>query len=210
MRTLGHSLILLAALLAACSGTPDQRLQRAILGQDPEAAAAALKAGAHVNRKDEDGWTPLMHAAAHGDADTVRLLISAGADLKAATPEKLQPALTLAARWNRVSVIKALLAAGADPRQRDSIGWTALMWASLQGRTDVVAVLLPGGADPNNVDQDGDTPLILAARRGHKDTVQLLLKSGARAGAQTSSGDTAASWAQKSGYPDVAALLQGK
>lgn len=197
--------------LSACSPRdPDTRLLRAIQRQDSAAVIVALKDGAHLEKPDDDGWTPLLHASAHGTAQTVNALLAAGADKAAVTRREKQPAITLAARWNHDDVVAALISGGANLRQRDSIGWTALMWASLQGRTKVAGMLIDGGADPQNRDSDGNTPLILAARRGHEDTVRLLLEQGARPEAQNAEGETAASLAKKSGYPALAALIAGR
>ena len=57
-------------------------------GRSPQSIAAAtcdealqllIEAGADVNRKDRDGMTPLMHAAASGSLERTELLLSAGA-----------------------------------------------------------------------------------------------------------------------------------
>ena len=37
-------------------------------------------AGAHVNTKGEDQWTPLHWAAAHGNLETAKFLLEKGAD----------------------------------------------------------------------------------------------------------------------------------
>lgn len=202
---------LLAAVLlaAACgSGTSlDKRLLRVATQGDRRKVNELLAKGAHVDALDEDGWTPLLWAAAHGNEDTVQALLDAGADREAATRRERQGALTLAAKWNRVEVVQALLRRGLSPDRRDNIGWSALMWASLQGRTDVVRALLDGGASIGTVDSDGNTPLILAARRGRLETVKLLLSRGARADARNVDGETAKSLAAANDYPDVAALL---
>ena len=59
----------------------------------PSIIQALLRAGAHVNHQTLDGWTPVMHAAAHryhgplGDRKTViRLLLQYGAAIP--TPEQ--------------------------------------------------------------------------------------------------------------------------
>ena len=198
-----------AALLAlACArASPDERLLRAAGRGDPGSVAALLAGGASPNATSESGWTPLMHAAAHGDAESVQLLVASGADVAAATPREGQQPLILAARWNRVGVVRTLLKT-ADPGRRDRIGWTALLWAAHLGRTDVVAALLDGGADPNTRDTDKNTPLINAARRGRVETVKLLLARGARTQDRTEEGETAASLAARGGHPDLAALLK--
>jgi ankyrin repeat protein len=195
--------------LAACGSDRglDARLLRAATQGDKKKVAELIQRGAHVDVVDEDGWTPLLWASAHGNEGAVEALIDAGANRQAVTPRERQGPLILAGKWNRVEVVQTLLSRGFPTGQRDSIGWSALMWASLQGRTDVVKALLDVGAPVETVDSDGNTPLILAARRGHSDTVRLLLERGARPEARNVDGETAASLATADDYPEVAAVL---
>eukprot|EP00282_Hemiselmis_andersenii_P013460 CAMPEP_0114129698 /NCGR_PEP_ID=MMETSP0043_2-20121206/11613_1 /TAXON_ID=464988 /ORGANISM="Hemiselmis andersenii, Strain CCMP644" /LENGTH=50 /DNA_ID=CAMNT_0001222989 /DNA_START=54 /DNA_END=203 /DNA_ORIENTATION=- len=45
---------------------------------------ALARAGAEIDAKDEDGWTPLHLAAAYGHVDIVRYLVENGANKDAA------------------------------------------------------------------------------------------------------------------------------
>ena len=61
-----------------------------------ESAAAAdvkrcLEAGAEVNARDENGYTPLHLAVRYGDAGTVAALVNAGADVEARDKDGLTP-----------------------------------------------------------------------------------------------------------------------
>ena len=199
---------LLALIGCGSDRSLDARLLRTATQGDKKKVAELIKRGAHVDALDEDGWTPFLWAAAHGNEETVEALLDAGADREAVTRREQQGALILAAKWNRVEVVHILLRRGLSRNQRDSIGWNALMWSSLQGRTDVAKALLDAGAGVETVDSDGNTPLILAARRGHLDTVRLLLEHGARSGARNVDGETASSLATTNEYPEVAALLK--
>jgi len=46
-------------------------------------AAALIRAGANLEVRDEDRWTPPHRAAEHGSPETVAALLDAGADPKA-------------------------------------------------------------------------------------------------------------------------------
>src|ERR1700751_3293542 len=130
-------------LAAACdSGSSlDRRLLRVATQGDRKKGNELIAKGAHVDAVDEDGWTPFLWAAAHGNEDAVTALLDAGANPLAVTRREQQGALTLAAKWNRVEVVQTLLRRRLRPDSRDNIGWSALMWASLQGRTDVAGAL---------------------------------------------------------------------
>jgi uncharacterized protein len=196
--------------LVACGSDRglDERLLRTASQGDRKKVAQLIARGAHVDVIDEDGWTPLLWASAHGNEGAVEALLDAGANRQAVTRREHQGPLILAGKWNRVEVVQTLLKRGFPTGQRDSIGLSALMWTSLQGRTDVAKALLDAGAPVETVDSDGNTPLILAARRGHLDTVQLLLQRGARPEDRNVDGETAASLAAADDYPDVVALLK--
>lgn len=213
MRVLPSLLLIVAcAAVSACGlrGSLDQRLLKEATTGSRRGILELVAKGAHVDAKDDDGWTPLLWAAAHGNEETVGALIEAGADKNAVTVRERQNALTLAAKWNRVEVVAELMRRGVSLRARDGIGWTALMWASLKGRADVAAKLLDAGADVETADSDGNRPLILAARQGRAETVKLLLARGARTEARNHDGDTAESLARTNGYPDVADLIKAR
>jgi len=61
----------------------------------------------------------------------------------------------------------------------DSLGETALHWASRAGHESSVEFLLKRGANVNAQDRSGETPLHKAAWRSQEDTIKLLLKYGA-------------------------------
>jgi ankyrin repeat protein len=70
----------------------------------------------------------------------------------------------------------------------ESIGKTALHFASEWGNPEIVRLLLAAGADANAVldsANEGVTALHLAAEGGHVEVVQLLLKAGASVSART-------------------------
>lgn len=72
---------------------------------------------------EEGGWTPLHRAAYGGDADTIKDLVAAGADVDARDQNGMTP-LHGAALEGHVNVVKVLVAAGADVRARDKNGVT--------------------------------------------------------------------------------------
>lgn len=70
-----------------------------------DAIGLLLKQGAHVNIRDDKGWTPLMAAAAEGHAKVVELLAGRGCSVSERS-ESGSTALELAAARGREDVIE--------------------------------------------------------------------------------------------------------
>ncbi len=83
----------------------------------------------------------LIRAAAGGDAQALKRLLSEGADVNGTNPGG-QTALILAALMGRADIVRLLLEAGADVRLRDNLGLTAIDWAQRKGFSDVTQVLV--------------------------------------------------------------------
>lgn len=92
--------------------------------------SAAIKAGASVNDRDRDGWTPLMVAALYNDNPEVTIaLLEAGASVNDRNDYGGTP-LIYAAQYNsNPEVITALLKAGADATTKNNRNKTAFDYA---------------------------------------------------------------------------------
>jgi ankyrin repeat protein len=96
------------------------------------AAAVVLAAVVLVGSvQDPDGLTPLMRAAARGDAAQVTALLDKGADPNAVTPAQRITALMCASYFGHTGVINVLMARGASIAQKDAQGAAAVDWAAL-------------------------------------------------------------------------------
>ena len=93
------------------------------------------------------GFTPLLFAARHGDVESARLLLAAGADVDNPAANGTSP-LVVATHSGHTAFAVLLLAEGAEP---DAIGagYAALHAAVLRGDLTTVEALLARGADPN-------------------------------------------------------------
>ncbi|MBC3874335.1 ankyrin repeat domain-containing protein [Undibacterium flavidum] len=96
-----------------------------------------IDAGAQVNQQ---GWTALHYAAVVGNLDIVELLIAHYAYIDAETPNKTTP-IMLAARRGEMSMVRFLIAEGADISLKNMLGWTAYDFAVESERREIAAML---------------------------------------------------------------------
>lgn len=86
--------------------------------------------------------TPLCNAIVKGDLATVKKFIEYGSDvnesINGTTP------LMLAARYNKVEIIKILLEKGAKLDAKDERGFTALKYAEFSKANEAIALLKQG------------------------------------------------------------------
>ena len=110
--------------------------------------------------------TALHVAAFEGYYEVVEVLLSHGATVDLLSDELgYTPLMHVAAQDNySLSVVAALLRHGAEVDRKNSLGDTALHWASDAGNTELVRLLLESGADADCVGSAGVTPYSLASR----------------------------------------------
>jgi len=157
-----------------------------------QAVQIFLRTRAPTETQDEQGWTPLMHAAACGHEAIVYQLIKNGASLNS-TDRNGYGVLHWAAFRGNHNVVKLLLEQQANANARSRLGWTPLMQAATQGHTLAAAYLINAGADVNHISSDHWTALHKASSNGHTDVVRLLLSKGADLSIQRHNGNTALS-----------------
>ena len=130
----------------------------------------------------------LRHAVLKGSLDLCQLLLEYGADTNTSFEEN--PILSESVEAGNLTIVKALIAKGADINASDSNEQTALQKASMKGDKELVAYLLDQGADISHVDDYGCTSIVLAAEFGFAEIVQLLIDRGADPQHPTSNGWT--------------------
>jgi uncharacterized protein len=134
-----------------------------------------------------EGATSLWRAARMGDLEAVRLLLDAGANVRAAARDGSTPLMMAAgASWRdergvateeeSIGVMRMLLSHGADVGEKNAAGETALHGAAGRGAPAVIRFLAASGADLRARDNSERTPLHVAM--GISDT-QLRLGGGA-------------------------------
>ena len=190
-----------------------------------------------INETTPSGLTILMVASAFGNAQTVELLLQAGADpnMSIKTPaDKFSlaktktllineligcTALILACANGHLEVVQLLLKANANPNhEQEGTGITALIIAAHEGFSDIVQQLLEYSGDPNSIsDIDGSTALHCVLSHPetlHKDDkekklkiIQQLTEKGANINIQNEDGVTALMMACNEGLSEVVELL---
>ena len=110
----------------------------------------------------------LFKACVAGDTQTVRRLLSEGADANSVAPSGRTPLMTLSETGN-VEICRALLSHGAkiDTREWEQ-GATALMFAAKNGHEDMVKLLVEKGADLSIENRYRWTALHFAAMENQK------------------------------------------
>ena len=110
--------ILKQTALNLVAGGPSEKEDVPNRNNFPVVAKLLLDAGAEVDSRDRDGWTPLYAAASCGETEIVKVLISAGADVSARDYGKgamplAATALHQACAGLYASTVEALVKAGA-------------------------------------------------------------------------------------------------
>ena len=197
-----------------------ERLLNAIASDDGAYVQGALQAkllsaSQHVPALGyQEGVPVLTLAARHAALDVMRVLLKAGADINARTPdgdtsvmlasffyyEDRERNVTTNERHEKA--VRLLVEAGASI-ENEPHHYTPLAYAAYQGHDQIVRLLIERGA---RVDGDADqeealtyvnTPLMMATIQGHHATAVSLLRRGANARIRVRGGHTAAEFAEK-------------
>jgi hypothetical protein len=131
-----------------------------------------LKNGGDVNAKDENGKTLLIWAALIRDADFVKLLIDANADVN--QTQNGFSALMAAAAAEKPDIVKLLINAHADVNAKNQQGYTALILTASNGNTEIVKLLIDAKADITIKDNKGNTAIQWATANGHSEIAKML------------------------------------
>lgn len=152
-------------------------LLQLIRNDDLSTLKTRLTNGAHVDTADSRGTTLLLHAAAIGSPEAVKLLLDSGANVKAKNQVDETALLLGAGDFRKV---RALVEAGADVNAASKLGRTPLIAAAFcDGCSAIVKYLLDHGADPKAKDARGITALNNAADANDLDSMKFLIAKGA-------------------------------
>lgn len=152
-------------------------------GADP-AGLSTIDAGSMIARGLELGpdervqVTPLLAAAAVGNAAIVEVLLDAGVDAGASCEPGRTPLLT-ASMLGHGPAAALLIEAGADLDERGEHGINALLVAVQHQHHDIARALLAAGAAVDADDDDGRTPVLAAVGLADLELLALLADANA-------------------------------
>jgi ankyrin repeat protein len=177
-------------------------LMFAAQAKKPEVVQTLLDHKATLDNADMMG-TALSWAAGFGDAQSVALLIEAGANVNQAGAQMGWTPLHLASGFGQAESVTHLIKAGAQLEARDTLqGLTALMFAARTGNAasvDKLRILTQAKADMEARDNNGKTALLIAAESSGAtvEMIQALIDSGADINAKDNRGANALDLANK-------------
>ena len=226
---------LIAAL--SCSGAVSGATDRADVR---ELLEMLLAAGARVDQRGVNDYTPLHWAAAHGDLRAVDVLLTGGADPDEITriddyetaldvaaaaghldvvarlrPLTNRPVWEAASSAGEIAELERLVLAGHDIDSTDGYGQTALMRAAHAGQLDAVKWLIAHGAGLDHTSKFRLSALMLAVISGHQRIARVLVAAGADtrirgSGAPGFRDKSAADLAEARGDTRLARFLRGE
>ncbi|MFT7815629.1 ankyrin repeat family A protein 2 [Arapaima gigas] len=147
--------------------------QLAAQGEMVFLASRIEQAEAVINLQDEEGFTPLMWAAAHGQIAVVEFLLQNGADPHILAKGR-ESALSLACSKGYTDIVKMLIDCGVDVNEYDWNGGAPLLYAVHGNHVRCVEILLESGADPTMESDSGFNAMDMAVAMGHRNVQQVM------------------------------------
>ncbi|XP_058235368.1 ankyrin repeat and SOCS box protein 2-like [Hemibagrus wyckioides] len=130
-------------------------------------------------RADADGWTALHEASYYGQAECLKLLLTAVPEMMDTGTRKHQTPLILAVSREHLHCVEVLLEKGADPAIPTLTNETPLYEACARRSAQMARLLLRYGADVNQRCLDGWTALHEAVSQQHLELCEVLVERGA-------------------------------
>ncbi|PKS06689.1 hypothetical protein jhhlp_006763 [Lomentospora prolificans] len=158
----------------------------ALLDRDDDSIGVLILAGADVNARDKEGFTPLATAVSKGHYTSARQLLEYGADLETKLPGD-KPILHLAIQERDQSLCDLLIEWEAN-LEEEYLDHTPLTFAITMACFDIAHSLINAGADINNKSPNGNFPLLSAISAEHVSLTDQLLGLGASVNVASSRG----------------------
>lgn len=203
MLAVGSGNVPIAHQLIASGATVDKNalLAKSYALRDDPLMSLLLNSGANPEAVIPGTEQRVFDAAVQdGATGAVRTLLAAGASIG----DNLWAALLT----GQDDLIRLILGAGADPRQKGPEGQDPLDFCLKQERYRAARELLDGGANPDALFSDRKTWLEQAVREGNPNIAEALIKAGATVkGIRSSDGHTLLAWSVAHEMPTVVKAL---
>ncbi len=199
-------------------------------GRLDEVRALVGASRSQLSARDANGVSAILLAVYHGKADIAQMLVELGAPIdifeasalgkvdriamllrddpsrvSAYSQDGFYP-LGLAAFFNHLDAVRALIAAGADVHAvaRNAFKVQPIHAAAASRNLDIVRAVLEAGADPNVPQQQGFVPLHEAGTNGNRALAELLIKHGADPHQANEAGKSSIDLAREKGHTELA------
>ena len=129
-----------------------------------------------LNLPDDDGFTPVMQAAWHGQVEILQILLNHGANTSLQNATGCTAAHFAAGQGHTECLEILAKDQLVDINCQTKFGATPLILAAKCGYLDTVDLLLDYGADPNIQYRGKQNALLFAAGNGHYECIQSLLR----------------------------------
>ena len=133
-----------------------------------------------VNMKDEDGYTPLLHAIKEDNKEIIQYLLECNPNLDHSNLNVDIGLFKNIIKLNHLELLTIIYNNTLDVSQKDKYNETMLNYAIKYGNENLIKYLIEYGADVNKEGRWGHTPLIIAIRNRKVETVKLLIDHGAK------------------------------
>lgn len=184
----------------------DQEFLWALSNGVEKSVLAFLERDYQINDYLENGWTPLMYAAAFDDPHMIRFLLEQGALIDKTTQKNRNTALMMAAMQGYVPALEALLAEGANLQRVNRSGHTAFTLAVVGGHVEAVKMLHAQGAQPS-WHHLHESILSVPASKGDVTMLQVLHGMGIDPDSSNTHGWTPLMYAARAGHVEAAEFL---
>jgi ankyrin repeat protein len=157
-------------------------LVKAILKNDLEKIKSLVARGHEINQRSDEGWTPLMVAAATGRTEIIEYLIDQGSDVNL-TAAGDWDAFAIATFRENAEVLPPLLQAKANPNHFVLVPFKFILEFLPNRSRSIMESLISEYEQNSGVRHKGTfelSPLMLAVLRRNTDIATLLMQSGAQ------------------------------